>query len=412
MRCAIILVGLLSLATASAFSIGTPTIRRTGTSLAGPSMGVTIRKYDELLNKAAPVVVPLLVGYGSKVFKPLYTIADKFRKRKEPTELRSTTSNACKPIVVFSSRTVKNAEVYQTAFAKYAEEAQSSGPGVRACFSFMDREKEDTVLQFAWYDSPADYVKQPQGLVNLYGGSESTDYTQVWGGWDDELKAKLSEEGECKRAFVKEVRGFLKQATAANAAGFATGEPPMIWISRRDILPGRMQAAGESFQCGTDRMFKAAPAALGICEYTAEDDADSTWSLRVFSDYDTGFKAHFPVPSPIVSSGWSSTSSPSGCPDRFRSGSPSPRRSTLTMPWPPTAGTPRTSRTSSSRIRSSARSPTLARGSLKFRAIPEKLRLPIERVGWRDSRTEWVAGGSVSANPGQFSVESSHVKLT
>jgi len=263
-------------------------------------MGVNIRPYDKLLNKAAPVVVPLLVGYGSKVFKPLYKVADDLRKRKEPTELRSATSNAYKPIVVFSSRTVKNAEVYQTAFAKYAEEAQSSGPGVRACFSFIDREKEDTALQFAWYDSPADYVKQPQGLVNLYGGSESTDYTQVWGGWDDELKANLSEEGECKCAFVKEVRGFLKEATAANAAGFATGEPPMIWISRRDILPGRMQAAGESFQCGADRMFKAAPAALGICEYTAEDDADSTWSLRVFNDYDTGFKAHFPVPSPIL----------------------------------------------------------------------------------------------------------------
>ena len=60
------------------------------------------------------------------------------------------------------------------------------------------------------------------------------------------------------------------------------------------------QAAGSSFQCGTDRMYKAAPAALGICEFTAPDNENSSWSLRVFNDYDTGFKAHFPVPSPIL----------------------------------------------------------------------------------------------------------------
>lgn len=64
----------------------------------------------------------------------------------------------------------------------------------------------------------------------------------------------------------------------------------MIWISKRDILPGRMAACGESFQCGTDRMYEAAPAALGICEYTDPDDPDTSWSLRVFNDYDTGFK--------------------------------------------------------------------------------------------------------------------------
>mmetsp|Transcript_43052 Transcript_43052/g.139021 ORF Transcript_43052/g.139021 Transcript_43052/m.139021 type:complete len:139 (-) Transcript_43052:2-418(-) len=74
----------------------------------------------------------------------------------------------------------------------------------------------------------------------------------------------------------------------------------MIWISKRDILPGRMEAAGSSFQCGTDRMYTAAPAALGICEFTDPVDENATWSLRVFNDYNTGFKAHFPVPSPIL----------------------------------------------------------------------------------------------------------------
>ena len=40
-----------------------------------------------------------------------------------------------------------------------------------------------------------------------------------------------------------------------------------------------------------------APAALGIIEFTAADDPNSLWSLRIFTDYDQGFKAHFPVPS-------------------------------------------------------------------------------------------------------------------
>ena len=53
------------------------------------SMGLTIRPYDKLLNKAAPVLVPLLVGYGSKVFKPVYKIADKVFNRKADTPKRA-----------------------------------------------------------------------------------------------------------------------------------------------------------------------------------------------------------------------------------------------------------------------------------------------------------------------------------
>ena len=42
------------------------------------------------------------------------------------------------------------------------------------------------------------------------------------------------------------------------------------------------------------------PAALSVAEYTADDDPDATWSMRVFNDFDTGFKAHFPIPSTIL----------------------------------------------------------------------------------------------------------------
>ena len=220
-------------------------------------------------------------------------VADKIRNRKAPSEYRKTKSNSYNPIVVFSSRTVKNVDAYKTAFTKYAEDAQSKGAGVRALFSFMDREEENTALQLAWYDvrrlrprsrvmraalardawlmrpipiplaaathsthmeaprtpqSPADYVAPPASLTSCYSGTEATDYTAVWGGWDDAMKEKMASPGGCKCSFVREVRGFLKDPTATNAKGFATGEPPMIWISRRNILPGRMEACGSSFR--------------------------------------------------------------------------------------------------------------------------------------------------------------------
>ena len=74
----------------------------------------------------------------------------------------------------------------------------------------------------------------------------------------------------------------------------------MIWISKRPIKAGRTEICGNNFQKGTDMMFPNAPAALGICEFTAADDPLATWSLRVFNDYESAFKAHFPVPSWIL----------------------------------------------------------------------------------------------------------------
>ena len=47
-------------------------------------------------------------------------------------------------------------------------------------------------------------------------------------------------------------------------------------------------------------MYDAAPAALGICGCTDVEDPDAEWALRIFNDYDDGFKKHFPVPSFIM----------------------------------------------------------------------------------------------------------------
>ena len=47
-------------------------------------------------------------------------------------------------------------------------------------------------------------------------------------------------------------------------------------------------------------MYGGAPAALGVIEFTTPDNPDQLWSLRVFNDFNEGFKKHFPVPSFIL----------------------------------------------------------------------------------------------------------------
>ena len=255
--------------------------------------------FDLIINASAPILTPILVKV-SPFFKPIYRLTDiclgkNHRKSGRP-------SNAYKPVVVFASRTLKNAAKYKELWTKYAQKAQE-GSGVRCVVSFMDTEKRwASALQLWWYDSADDFTAQPPELIEQYAESAMAmkeDYTQVWGGWDDALKAKLSA-GKGKCSFVRDVRGFLREASPEQAKGFTTGEPPMIWISKRNVLPDRMGICGRNFQLGTDMMYRNAPAALGICEYTADDNPDATWSLRVFNSYESGFKRHFPVPSWIL----------------------------------------------------------------------------------------------------------------
>ena len=74
--------------------------------------------------------------------RPLYRLWDrKFGKSAEGTP-----PNSYKPVVIFSSRTVKDVEAYKAEFAAYASKAQAEGGGVRACFSFVDRDAENTVV--------------------------------------------------------------------------------------------------------------------------------------------------------------------------------------------------------------------------------------------------------------------------
>ena len=257
--------------------------------------GAYFTGYDKLVNAAAPIAVPLLVSLGP-LFQPIYKITDfltlkAYRKAGRP-------SNSYTPIVVFCSRTVKVTK-YKIEWIKYATAAQAKNKGVRACFSFLDTDnaapEQCTALQVWWLDSAADFVAQPSSLLSQYCGSPATDYCVVWGGWDEALKKKMMHQG-CKNSFVAKQRGFLKDPFS----GFKTGSAPMIWISKRNVKPGKMEECAKNFQYGTDGMYYNAPSALGIIEYTTEDNPDQLWSLRVFADFNQGFKKHFPVPSWIL----------------------------------------------------------------------------------------------------------------
>ena len=152
-------------------------------------------QYDALVGKLAPCAIPFLVSLGP-CFQPCYSCADATGCCCVASDPQRPSASS-KPLVIFASRTVKDLAAYKTAFAAYAEAAMKA-PGVRACFSFPDKEKANTVLQLTWIDSAADLPAASSKLVSCYAGSAATDFCIVWGKWDQGLKAKMSKDAKCR----------------------------------------------------------------------------------------------------------------------------------------------------------------------------------------------------------------------
>ena len=163
-------------------------------------------QYDALVGKLAPCAIPFLVSLGP-CFQPCYTCSDATGICCVATDAQRPSAST-KPIVIFASRTINDLGQYKAAFSTYAA-AAVKGPGVRACFSFADREKANTVLQLLWLDSAADLPAASAGLVGCYAGSTASDFTLVWGSWDEQFKAKLEKDGKCRYSWVREVRGSV-----------------------------------------------------------------------------------------------------------------------------------------------------------------------------------------------------------
>jgi len=200
----------------------------------------------------------------------------------------------------------------------------ASDPHAKAMFSFIDKTKSKTALQFWWFDNEAAFKPE---LMSALGGEyatiKDTDYCQVYGGWSEQLKVTASAMMGVHYAFVPMNGGFTRCAEAEGRSGgqvdivpmtcllasLAHSLPsempkdiltePIIWVSRRQISDMAMYVKG--FKHASQAMFDAAPGLLSTLNFVAEDDPNIIWDLRVMTDWQTGFVDHFsPATAPII----------------------------------------------------------------------------------------------------------------
>jgi len=202
--------------------------------------------------------------------------------------------NAIEALVVLSIRPVKDVAQYKEAYSKYATDVQANNAGVRAFFSFMDKSNESTALQVAWYDSPevlASIATDP--TVEACYIDTDKGYGAVFGNRNETTKEVLAKNGVAYE-YGSLPRGFMKSAPHSGFDSELYPGPPMIWMSKRYVQPGRNPNIAPAFAKVGDLQYYSAPAFLGGFEYTAPDNPDLLWSLRFFNDYEMGHVAHFP----------------------------------------------------------------------------------------------------------------------
>ena len=208
---------------------------------------------------------------------------------------QSKPSRAASGVVTLTIRPVKDVAEYKAAYDPYAKKVQQGSAGVRAFFSFIDKSRESTCLQVAWYDSPDDLAKvvaEPDAAVDACY-TDDKGFGAVFGLREQETKDALAKTGVAYE-YGTLPRGFMKTAPHKGFDGGNYPGPPMIWMSKRWVQPGRNPAIASAFAKVGDLQYYSAPAFLSAFEYTAEDNADQLWSLRWFNDYDMGHVAHFP----------------------------------------------------------------------------------------------------------------------
>jgi len=225
---------------------------------------------------------------------PLWRTCDKINGNDCKDPNRESAAAAAKAVVVLTIRPVKDVTRYKAAYDKYAKQVQSSTPGVRAMFSFVDTRRPGMVLQVGWYDSPEVLagVKSDAAVQGCYTANEKA-FGAVWGNRNDVTKKALANNG-VKYEYGSLPRGFMKSAPHKGFDSSLYPGPPMIWISKRWVQPGRNPNIAKAFAKVGDLQYYAAPAFLSGFEYTADDNPDQLWSLRFFNDYEMGHVAHFP----------------------------------------------------------------------------------------------------------------------
>lgn len=231
---------------------------------------------------------------------------------------RPSSVESAKAVVVLTIRPVKEIAAYKAAYSAYAKSTQAGNPGVRAMFSFAkcdsspppayseekaaayteEAKASMTVLQVAWYDSPEVLAGVPKDDEVEACYAEITPETEgvwgaVFGNRSSETKNALAESA-VKYEFGSMPRGFMKSAPHQGFDKTLYPGPPMIWMSKRWVQPGKQEAIASAFSKAGDLQYHTAPAFLSGFEYAAEDNPDQLWSLRYFNDYEMGHIAHFP----------------------------------------------------------------------------------------------------------------------
>ena len=226
--------------------------------------------------------------------KPCYGCCDMLCMKDSKNPDRPSGLNAIKAVVVLTIRPVKDMAAYKAAYDKYAKEVQGSAEGIRSMFSFPDKDREGFVLQVGWYDSPEVLAGVPTDadVEACYTENEKS-FGAVYGNRSEVTQKALAATG-VKYEYGSLPRGFMKSAPHPGFDSSLYPGPPMIWMSKRWVQPGRNPAIAKAFAKVGDLQYYTAPAFLSGFEYTADDNPDQLWSLRFFNDYDMGHVAHFP----------------------------------------------------------------------------------------------------------------------
>jgi len=232
----------------------------------------------------------------NNVTGPLWRSCDACIGRNNMDPNRPSGLAVIKAVVTLTVRPVKDVAQYKEVYDPYAKNVQSSNAGVRAFFSFIDKSRESTVLQVAWYDSPevlASVVGAKDAGVEACYTSNEKAFGAVYGNRNDATKAALDTTGVAYE-YGSLPRGFMKSAPHPGFDDSTYPGPPMIWMSKRWVQPGRNPNIAKAFAKVGDLQYHTAPAFLSAFEYSADDNPDQLWSLRWFNDYEMGHVAHFP----------------------------------------------------------------------------------------------------------------------
>ena len=125
---------------------------------------------------------------------------------------RVTTANGgYTAVVLFCSRTIKDEVTYTAAFDALSDYTMAVDSGVKAMFSFVDKTKSNTALQFMWFDTEASF--NPAVMSSLeYAGTKKTDFCQVFGAQPAKLKAAAAAMTDVSYSFVPMNGGFTRCA--------------------------------------------------------------------------------------------------------------------------------------------------------------------------------------------------------